>query len=63
MEITKLAEDRYHVEVKERFIDEEMNGSRFLKIASERTSPVPAVEILRVMCSQYTGYTLTVDYH
>jgi hypothetical protein len=63
MHITKIADDGYHVEVKDRFIDEDVNGSQFLGIASERTSPMRAVEILRLTNSQYIGYTLTVDYH
>jgi hypothetical protein len=63
MHITKIADDGYHVEVKDRFIDEEVNGSQFLGIASERTSPMRAVEILRLMDSQCVGYTVTVDYH
>ena len=62
MHITKIADDGYHVEVKDRFIDEEVNGSQFLGIASERTSPMRAVEILRLMDSQCVGYTMTVDY-
>jgi hypothetical protein len=44
-------------------VDEDVKGSQFLGIASERTSPMRAVEILRLMNSQYIGYTVTVDYH
>ncbi len=62
MHITKIADDGYHVEVKDRFIDEEVSGSQFLGIASERTSPMRAVEILRLMDCKYVGYAMTVDY-
>lgn len=58
MHITKTANDRYHVEVRDPFIHEEVNGLQFLGFASERTRPMPAVEILRL----YVGYTMTVDY-
>ena len=61
MHITKIADDGYH-EIKDRFIDEEVSGSQFLGIASERTSPMGAAEILRLMDSQYVGYAMTVDY-
>ncbi len=62
MHITKIADDGYHVELKDRFIDAEVSGSQFLGFASERTSPMPAVVILRLMDSQCVGYTMTVDY-
>jgi hypothetical protein len=32
-------------------------------MASERTSPMPAVEILRLLDAQFVGYTITVDYN
>jgi hypothetical protein len=62
MYITKTADDRYHVEVRDPFTHEEVNGSQFLSMASGKTSPVPALEILRLMDSQFVGYTMTVDY-
>jgi hypothetical protein len=62
MNITKTAEDRYHVEVRDPFIHGEVSASQFLAIASERTSPMPAVEILRLLDAQFVGYTITVDY-
>jgi hypothetical protein len=62
MNITKIAEDRYHVEVKDPFIHGEVSASQFLAIAGERTSPMPAVAILRLLSAQFVGYTITVDY-
>jgi hypothetical protein len=62
MNITKTAQDRYHVEVRDPFIHREVSASQFLAIASERTSPMPAVEILRLLDAQVVGYTVTVDY-
>jgi hypothetical protein len=62
MNITKTAEDRYHVEVKNPFIHVEVSASQFLAIASERTRPMPAVAILRLLNAQFVGYTITVDY-
>jgi hypothetical protein len=63
MNITKTAGDRYHIEVKDPFIHGEVSASQFLAIASERTSPLPAVSILRVLDAQFIGYTITVDYN
>jgi hypothetical protein len=62
MNITKTAEDRYHVEVRDPFIHGEVSASQFLTIASGRTSPMPAVEILRLLDVQFVGYTITVEY-
>jgi hypothetical protein len=62
MNITKTAEDRYHFEVKNPFLHGEVSASQFLAIASERTSPLPAVEIIRMLDAQFIGYTITVDY-
>jgi hypothetical protein len=62
MNITKTAQDRYHVEVRDPFIHREVSALQFLAIASERTSPMPAVEILRLLDAQVVGYTVTVDY-
>jgi hypothetical protein len=62
MNITKLAADRYHVEVRDPFIHGVVSASQFLAMASERTSPMAAVEILRVLDAQFIGYTITVDY-
>ena len=62
MNITKTAEDRYHVEVRDPFIHGDVSTSEFLAMASERTSPMPAVEILRLLDVQVVGYTITVDY-
>ena len=62
MYITKTAVDRYQVEIRDPFTHEEVNGLQFLGMASGRTSPMPALEILRLMDSQYVGYTVTVDY-
>jgi len=62
MNITKTAEDRYHVEVRDPFIHAEVNASQFLVMVGERTSPMPAVEIVRFLDDQFIGYTITVDY-
>jgi len=62
MYITKIAEDRYLVEVRDPFTHEEVDGLQFLGMASGMTSPMPALEILRRMDSQSVGYTMTVDY-
>jgi hypothetical protein len=62
MNITKTAEDRYHFEAREPFMHGEVSASQLLSIASERTSPMPAVEILRLLDDQIIGYTITVDY-
>ena len=62
MYITKIGDGRYHVEVGDPFTHEQVNGTQFLAMASGRTSPMPAVEILRLMDSQFVGYTMTVDY-
>jgi hypothetical protein len=62
MYITKTGDGRYHVEVRDPFTHEQVNGTQFLAMASGRTSPMPAVEILRLMDSQFVGYTMTVDY-
>jgi len=59
--ITKTAEDRYHFEAREPFMHGEVNASKFLSIASQWTSPMPAVEILRLLDAQFIGYTITVD--
>jgi hypothetical protein len=62
MHITKTANDRYHVEVRDPFTHEEVNGSQFLGMVAGRTSPLPALEILRLMNSKFIGCTMTVDY-
>ena len=62
MNITKIAEDRYHVECREPFVHEEVDGTQFLGMASGRTSPMPALEIVRLLGSQFVGYTVTVEY-
>jgi hypothetical protein len=62
MNITKTADDRYHVEVRDPFVHGDVTASEFLAMASERTSPMPAVEILRLLDAQFVGYTVTVDY-
>jgi hypothetical protein len=62
MNITKTASDRYHIEVEDLSIQEEVNGTQFLGMASGRTSPLPAIEILRLMGSQMVGYTMTVGF-
>jgi hypothetical protein len=62
MYITKAANDRYNVEVRDPFSHEEVNGSQFLAMASGRTSPMTALEIIRLLDSQFVGYTMTVDY-
>jgi hypothetical protein len=62
MNITKTAEDRYHFEVRDPFMRGEVSASEFLAMASERTSPMPAVEILQLLDAQFVGYTVTVDY-
>jgi hypothetical protein len=62
MNITRTADDRYHFEVRDPFIHGEVSASQFLAIASERTSPMPAAEILRLLDGQFVGYTITVDY-
>lgn len=62
MQITKATEDRYHVEVQDRFIDEDVNGPQLLGMTSERTVGATAEEILRLFDSQPIGYSKTVDY-
>lgn len=62
MNITRTAENRYHVEVRDPFIHGDVSASDFLAMASKRTSPMPAVEILRLLDAQVVGYTITVDY-
>jgi hypothetical protein len=62
MYITKTAEDHYQLEIKDPFSHEEVNGMQFLGMASGRTSPMPALEILRRLDSQHIGYTMTIDY-
>jgi hypothetical protein len=62
MQITKIDEDRYHVEVKDRFIDEDVNGSQLLGMISGRTVGVSAEEILRLFDSEPVGYVMSVDY-
>ncbi len=62
MNITKTAENRYHVEVRDPFIHGDVSASDFLAMASERTSPMPATDILRLLDAQVVGYTITVDY-
>ena len=62
MNITKTAGDRYHIEVEDLSIREEVNGMQFLGMASGKTSPIPAIEILRLMGAQMVGHTMTVDF-
>ena len=62
MYITKIGNGRYHIEVRDPFAHEQVNGTQFLEMVSGRTTPMPAVEILRLMDSQFVGYTMTVDY-
>ena len=62
MNITRTAENRYHFEVRDPFIHGEASASQFLAIASERTHPMPAAEILRLLDAEFIGYTITVDY-
>jgi hypothetical protein len=62
MNITKTAANRYHIEVRDPFIHGDVSASEFLAMATERTSPMPAVEILRLLNAQVVGYTVTVDY-
>jgi hypothetical protein len=62
MQITKTEEDRYHVEVKDRFIEEDVNGSQLLGMTSERTVGITAEEIAQVLDSHPIGYSMSVDY-
>ena len=62
MYITKIGNGRYHIEVRDPFTHEQVNETQFLEMVSGRTTPMPAVEILRRMDSQFVGYTMTVDY-
>ena len=62
MYITKIGNGRYHIEVRDPFTHEQVNGTQFLEMVSGRTTTMPAVEILRLMDSQFVGYTMTVDY-
>jgi hypothetical protein len=62
MNITKTANDRYHIEVEDLSIREEVNGTQFLAMASGKTTPLPAIEILRLMGAQMAGYTMTVGF-
>jgi hypothetical protein len=64
MEITKTAEDRYHVKVKDRdrLIEEDVNDVQLLAMASGRTIGITAEEILNAFEGQPVGYTITVNY-
>jgi len=62
MYITKIGNGRYHIEARDPFTQEQVNVTQFLEMVSGMTTPMPAVEILRLMDSQFVGYTITVDY-
>jgi hypothetical protein len=62
MRITKIGEDRYRVEVKERLIEEDVNDVQFLGMARERTIGITADEILSAFEDKRIGDSITVDY-
>jgi hypothetical protein len=62
MRITKTGEDRYHVEVKDRLIVEDVNDVQFLGMARERTIGITADEILSAFEDKRIGDSITVDY-
>lgn len=62
MQITKTADDRYRVEVKDRLIDEDVNGSQLLGMTSGRIVGITANEITEAFDSQPVGYAMSVDY-
>jgi len=61
MRITKTADDEYHVEIKDSFIDEDVNGSQLLGMMTGRTTP-DANEVLQRLESEPAGYIIVVDY-
>jgi len=61
MRITKMGDDEYHVEDKDSFIDDDVNGSQLLAMATTRTNP-DANKILQTLDSEPVGYTMIVDY-
>jgi hypothetical protein len=62
MDITKTADDRYHVEVRSLFINEDVNGSQLLGMGAGRIVGVTAEEILRFLDSEPVGHSLSVEY-
>ena len=61
MRITKTADDEYHVEAKDIFVAEDVNGSQLLGMTTGRTNP-DANEILQRLDSEPAGYVMIVDY-
>jgi len=61
MRITKTADDEYHVEDKDSFIDQDVNGSELRGMTMGRTTPA-ADDILQRLDSEPAGYVLIVDY-
>jgi hypothetical protein len=63
MQITKTADDRYHVEAQDRLLDEDVNAIQLFGMTSGgRTEGTTAHDILHLFDSQAIGYTMTVDY-
>jgi hypothetical protein len=63
MQITKTADDRYHVKVRDRFLDEDVDAAQIFGITSSgHTVGTTAHDILRLFDSRPIGYTMTVDY-
>jgi hypothetical protein len=61
MQITKTADDEYHVEDKDSFIGQDVNGSELRGMTSGRTTP-DADQILQKLESEPAGYVMIVDY-
>ncbi|HUJ95622.1 MAG TPA: hypothetical protein VLW84_10195 [Terriglobales bacterium] len=61
LRITKTDDDEYHVEDKDSFIDDDVNGSQLLGMTTGRTTP-GAGEILQKLDSEPAGYVMTVEY-
>lgn len=61
MRITKTADDEYHVEDKDSFIDDDVNGSQLVGMTTGRTTP-DSNEIVRILDSEPAGYVMIVEY-
>jgi hypothetical protein len=61
MRIAKITDDEYHVEDKDSFIDDDVNGSELRGMLTGRTTP-DANEILERLDSEPAGYVMIVDY-
>ena len=61
LRIMKTADDEYHVEDKDSFIDQDVNGSQLRGMTMGRTTP-DADQILERLDSEPAGYVVIVDY-